>query len=168
MKRFALPALASLAVATALGVSIVRAQPAEAPAPTQNIAEIVAASKDHSTLNALLNETGLVGAFRSPGQFTLFAPTDMAFAKLGQATLDDLKKPQNRGQLMQVLTSHATPRVIMSADVKPGDLQMMSGKSVPVKVDGGKVNIGGANVVTADVAATNGVVHVIDAVIVPK
>ncbi|MFN4242469.1 MAG: fasciclin domain-containing protein [Tepidisphaerales bacterium] len=166
MKRSILSAVAAVAVSAALAFGLARSEPAETP--TQTIAEIVAGSKDHATLAALLKESGLIGAFSSPGQFTLFAPTDMAFAKLGKATLDDLKKPQNRGKLMEILTSHAVPRVIKAADVQSGDLTMMSGKAIPVKVDSGKVTIGGANVVTADVMATNGVIHIIDGVIVPK
>lgn len=162
----------TVAAAVALALVVVRpsvsAEPAEQPAPTQNIADIVAGSKDHATLAALLNETGLINAFRSPGQFTLFAPTDMAFAKLGKATLDDLKKPQNRAKLMEILTSHATTNVIKAADMKTGEISMMSQKKIPVKVEGGKVNVGGATVTAADVMATNGVVHVIDGVIVPK
>jgi uncharacterized surface protein with fasciclin (FAS1) repeats len=145
------------------------AAPAEAPAATQTIAEIVSASPDHSTLAGLLKETGLIGAFSgSGGTFTLFAPTDAAFAKLGNAKLDELKQPKNRGKLMEILTSHASTTKLMAADIKGGDVTMMSQKKIPVKVADGKVMIGGATVVKADLAATNGVVHVIDAVIVPK
>lgn len=166
MKRAIVSAVAAVAVSAALALGVARTEPAETP--TQTIAEIVAGSKDHATLAALLQETGLINAFSSPGQFTLFAPTDMAFAKLGKATLDDLKKPQNRTKLMEILTSHAVPRVIKAADVQSGDLTMMSGKAIPVKVDNGKVMVGGASVVATDLMATNGVIHVIDGVIVPK
>lgn len=143
-------------------------KPAENPAAAKSIAEIVAASPEHKTLAALLSETGLISAFRSGGTFTLFAPTDAAFAKLGQAKLDDLKKPQNRSKLMEILTSHAALGKILAADVKTGDVEMMNQKKIPAKVDGETITIGNATVTTADLAATNGVVHVLDAVIVPK
>ncbi|MGA9576020.1 MAG: fasciclin domain-containing protein [Terrimicrobiaceae bacterium] len=102
-----------------------------------------------------------------PGPFTVFAPTDEAFAKLPKGTVDNLLKPENKEKLVAVLTYHVVPGKIMAADVATGDAQTVGGKKLPIKVNKGKVKAGAANVVKTDIAASNGVIHVIDTVLIP-
>ncbi|MGA7901307.1 MAG: fasciclin domain-containing protein, partial [Terrimicrobiaceae bacterium] len=101
------------------------------------------------------------------GPFTVFAPTDEAFAKLPKGTVDNLLKPENKEKLVAVLTYHVVPGKIMAADVATGDAQTVGGKKLPIKVNKGKVKAGAANVVKTDIAASNGVIHVIDTVLIP-
>jgi uncharacterized surface protein with fasciclin (FAS1) repeats len=96
----------------------------------------------------------------------VFAPTDEAFAKLPAGTLDGLLK--DKEALTKVLTYHVVPGKVMAADVKPGEAKTVQGQSVTLSTAGGKVMVDGATVVTADVAASNGVIHVIDSVILPR
>ena len=99
----------------------------------------------------------------------MFAPTDEAFAKLPAGTLESLLKPENKSKLAGILTYHVVPGKVMAADVvKLTSAKTVNGQSVKITVDGGKVKVNDANVVKADVAASNGVIHVIDAVLLPK
>ena len=121
-----------------------------------------------NTLAAALQAADLVDALKGDGPFTVFAPTDEAFAKLPEGTLEDLLKPENKEQLTAILLYHVVPGKIMSGDIsgeaKPETLQ---GSSVDVVASGSGVTVNGANVVGADVKASNGVIHVIDSVILP-
>ena len=101
------------------------------------------------------------------GPFTVFAPTDEAFAKLPKGTVDDLLKPENKERLVAVLTYHVVPGKIMASDVVTTDAKTVNGKKLPIKADAGKVEVGKANVVKADVPASNGVIHVVDGVLIP-
>jgi outer membrane protein OmpA-like peptidoglycan-associated protein len=105
---------------------------------------------------------------KGPGPFTVFAPTDEAFAKVDPAVLAKLLLPENKAALAKVLTYHVVAGKVMAADVKTGEVATVEGSKASLVADAGKVTIDGATVVTADVAASNGVIHVIDAVILPK
>jgi len=110
---------------------------------------------------------GLVETLNGQGPFTVFAPTDEAFAKLPKGTVEDLLKPENKERLVAVLTYHVVPGKIMAADVVTTDAKTVNGKKLPIKVDSGKVKAGKANVVKTDISASNGVIHVVDTVIIP-
>ena len=122
-------------------------------------------SKDHTTLVAAVKAAGLVDTLKGPGPFTVFAPTDEAFAKIPKATLDALLK--DKAALTKVLTYHVVPGKVMAADVKAGMVKTVQGSSITVATMGG-VKVDSANVVKTDIAADNGVIHVIDTVIMPK
>ena len=121
------------------------------------------------TLAAALGAAGLVDTLKGTGPFTVFAPTDAAFAKLPAGTVEMLLKPENKAKLTAILTYHVVAGKVMAADVvKVTSAKTVQGGSVAVKVMGGKVTIDAANVVTTDIAASNGVIHVIDTVLMPK
>ena len=101
------------------------------------------------------------------GPFTVFAPTDEAFAKLPAGTVENLLKPENKDKLIAILTYHVLSGKVMAADVKTSDPKTVNGKELAIKVDAGKVTVGAANVVKTDIAASNGVIHVIDTVLLP-
>ncbi|MFN6980161.1 MAG: fasciclin domain-containing protein [Gemmobacter sp.] len=119
------------------------------------------------TLVAAVQAADLVDTLKSPGPFTVFAPTDEAFAALPAGTVENLLKPENKDQLVAVLTYHVIAGKVMSTDLSEGlKAATVQGAEVTITLDGGpKVN--GANIVAADIAADNGVIHVIDAVILP-
>ncbi len=121
------------------------------------------------TLVAAVKAADLVEVLKGKGPFTVFAPTDEAFAKLGDDTIKDLLKPENKEKLVGILTYHVVPGKVMAADVvgiKKADT--VQGQPIAVKVKDDKVHINGATVVATDIEASNGVIHVIDAVILPK
>jgi uncharacterized surface protein with fasciclin (FAS1) repeats len=121
------------------------------------------------TLVAAVKAAGLVEVLQGDGPFTVFAPTDEAFAKLPEGTIAELLKPQNKEKLVAILTYHVVPGRVMAADVvKLSSAETVQGQSVAIATRDGKVWIDGAQVVKADVEASNGVIHVIDAVILPK
>src|SRR5690606_1770438 len=101
------------------------------------------------------------------GPFTVFAPTDEAFAKLPAGTVEELLKPENKEKLTAILTYHVVPGKVMAADVKPGEVATVNGEDILIKVEDGKVMYGDATVVKTDVGASNGVIHVIDTVVQP-
>ena len=106
---------------------------------------------------------------RGRGPFTVFAPTDEAFAKLPAGTVENLLKPENKDQLVAILTYHVVPGKVMAADVvKVKEAKTVQGGSLKVNAAGGKVTVDNANVVKTDIAASNGVIHVIDSVVLPK
>ena len=131
-------------------------------------ADIVDTAKSAGTFKTLLTAVeaaGLVDTLKGPGPFTVFAPTDKAFAKIPKAKLAKLLK--DKEALAKVLTYHVVSGKIMAADVKPGKVKTVEGGSVTLKVNGGKVMIDNAHVAKTDIAADNGVIHVIDTVMMP-
>lgn len=133
---------------------------------TKDIVDTAVAAGNFGTLAKALTAAGLVETLKGEGPFTVFAPTDAAFAKLPAGTLDNLLKPENKAQLVAVLTYHVVPGKVMAKDVKAGAVKTVNGKDATLATAGG-VTINGAKVVAADLAAGNGVVHVIDTVILP-
>jgi uncharacterized surface protein with fasciclin (FAS1) repeats len=127
------------------------------------------AAGQFKTLAAALGAAGLVETLKGAGPFTVFAPTDAAFAKLPAGTVEMLLKPENKAKLTAILTYHVVAGKVMAADVvKVTSAKTVQGGAVAVKVTNGKVTIDAANVVTTDIAASNGVIHVIDTVLMPK
>jgi uncharacterized surface protein with fasciclin (FAS1) repeats len=137
--------------------------------PSKNIVENAASSADHTTLVAAVKAAGLAETLSGTGPFTVFAPTNAAFDKLPAGTVDKLLKPEMKADLTNVLTYHVVPGAFKAADLKDGQkLKTVQGKELTVSVKEGKVMIDGANVTIADVVSSNGVTHVIDAVVMPK
>ena len=120
-----------------------------------------------NTLCAAVKAAGLVETLQGAGPFTVFAPTDEAFAKLPAGTVADLLKPENKGKLVAVLTYHVVPGKIMAADVKTMKAKTVNGQSLDVQVTAEGVTVDSAKVVKTDVDASNGVIHVVDAVVLP-
>ena len=134
-----------------------------------NIVDTAVANGNFKTLAAALGAAGLVNTVSGPGPFTVFAPTDAAFAKLLAGTVENLLKPENKDQLTAVLTYHVVPGKIMAADVvNLSEAKTVNGKMLKVKVNGDNVMINDAKVTSTDIAASNGVIHVIDSVVVPR
>ena len=142
------------------------ASPAMSPAASDIVDTAVAAGQ-FTTLAKALQAAGLVNAFKGPGPFTVFAPTDAAFAKLPAGTLATLLKDP-KGELTKILTYHVVPGKVMAADITDGmTAKTLEGSTVKFTVKDGKVYVNGAQVTTADVPASNGVIHVIDKVLIP-
>ncbi len=137
-----------------------------APAPG-TIVDIAAGNPSFSTLVTAVKAAGLAETLSGNGPFTVFAPTNQAFAALPKGTLETLLKPENRDQLRKVLTYHVVSRNLMAKDLRSGRVATVAGDSVTVEVKGRSVKINNANVVTADINAKNGVIHVIDKVLLP-
>jgi uncharacterized surface protein with fasciclin (FAS1) repeats len=131
-----------------------------------DIVTIASSTEGFSTLVAAVTAADLVETLQGEGPFTVFAPTDEAFAALPEGVLDALLLPENKETLVKILTYHVVPGAVMSTDIAPGEVATVEGQSVELATDGG-VTVNGANVVQADVVASNGVIHVIDAVILP-
>jgi len=149
-------------------VGMLTAAPARAQ-QTQNIVDTAAAAGSFTTLAKALKAADLVATLEGPGPFTVFAPTDEAFAKLPAGTLDTLLKPENKNKLRRILTYHVVAGEVRAADiVKLQSAKAVSGDTITVKARDGKVRVDGANVTKTDIAASNGVIHVIDTVILPK
>jgi uncharacterized surface protein with fasciclin (FAS1) repeats len=142
--------------------------------PSKNIVENAVNSKDHTTLVAAVKAAGLVDTLAGPGPFTVFAPTNAAFGKLPKGTVETLVKPENKATLTKILTYHVVPGKLNAADLQDGQkLTTVEGEQLTVKKSGGKVMIvdakGGSSTITiADVNQSNGVIHVIDTVVMPK
>ena len=154
-----LPTLLAGALALTLGSTIASA------------ADIVdtAIAGHFTTLVAAVKAAGLVETLKGPGPFTVFAPTDEAFAKLPPGTLESLLKPENKAKLQSILTYHVVAGKVMSQDVvKLHSAKTVQGESIAIKTVDGTVMIDNARVVKADIVASNGVIHVIDAVILPR
>jgi transforming growth factor-beta-induced protein len=134
----------------------------------KNIVETAVEAGGFKTLAAALTAADLLEAVKGPGPFTVFAPTDEAFAKLPKGTLETLLKPENKAKLAAILTYHVVPGKVMAKDVvNLKGAKSLNGQRIDVKVEGGKVTVDNANVVKTDIACTNGVIHVIDSVILP-
>jgi len=156
-----------LAMVAAVTAAVVIGSTA-ARAADKDIVDTAVDAGQFGTLAAALTAAGLVETLKGDGPFTVFAPTDAAFAKLPEGTVDNLLKPENKDQLTAILTYHVVPGKVMAADVvKLSEAETVNGAKVMIKVNGDTVMINDAKVVSADVEASNGVIHVIDAVILP-
>jgi uncharacterized surface protein with fasciclin (FAS1) repeats len=157
----------SVAVAAVLTLGIVAAQAGKAP--QKDIVDTAVAAGSFNTLAAALKAAGLVDTLKGKGPFTVFAPTDEAFAKLPAGTVEDLLKSENKAKLVSILTYHVVPGAVSSGEVvKMTSAKTVQGQSLKISTKDGGVMIDGAKVVKADVKASNGVIHVIDAVILPQ
>tara|TARA_R110000751_G_scaffold220432_1_gene323072 strand:- start:7336 stop:7929 length:594 start_codon:yes stop_codon:yes gene_type:complete len=135
---------------------------------SKDIVDTAVEAGSFKTLVAAVQAAGLVDTLKGEGPFTVFAPTDDAFAALPEGTVENLLKPENKDQLTAVLTYHVVPGKVMSSDLSNNMMaKTVQGGDVTIMTEGG-VTVDGANVVTADIEASNGVIHVIDAVILPK
>lgn len=140
-----------------------------AGAQGQDIVDTAVAAGQFKTLAAALTAADLVPTLKGSGPFTVFAPTDEAFAKLPKGTVEDLLKPENKAKLVAILTYHVVPGKVMAADVaKMTTAKTVQGSMAKVSTKGGGVMIDAARVTKADIAASNGVIHVIDTVLMPK
>ncbi|MGA0368721.1 MAG: fasciclin domain-containing protein, partial [Kiritimatiellia bacterium] len=134
-----------------------------------DIVDTAVAAGDFSTLVAAVKAAGLVDTLKGEGPFTVFAPTDAAFAKLPAGTVEDLLKPENKDKLISILTYHVVPGKVKAAQVVGLDsAATVQGGSVKIQVKDGEVMVDGAKVVKTDIWTTNGVIHVIDSVILPE
>jgi uncharacterized surface protein with fasciclin (FAS1) repeats len=158
---------ATAAVAISAAAPVAHAQPAVKPSAAKpNIVQTAVAAGKFTTLAALLKQAGLAGTLQGKGPFTVFAPTDAAFAKVPKATLAALGK--DRAKLRAVLLYHvAAGRVTAAKIVRLHSVRTLNGQAVKVRVSQGKVTIGGAGVIATDIGASNGVIHVIDKVLIP-
>jgi uncharacterized surface protein with fasciclin (FAS1) repeats len=161
-------AMASTAATTETTVAAAPASEAGAPAAGGDIVATAQAAGNFSTLTAAIGAAGLTETLQGPGPFTVFAPTDEAFAKLPPGAVDALLKPENKPILEQILKYHVVGAKVPAADVKTGPAKSVEGSDLDLVSADGKVTVNGANVTTADVAASNGLIHVIDAVLIPK
>ncbi len=135
----------------------------------KDIVETAVAAGNFKTLAAALQAAGLVDTLKGAGPFTVFAPTDEAFAKLPAGTVEDLLKPENKQKLISILTYHVVAGDVMANDVvKLSEAKTLNGKEVKIMVEGGKVMVDGANVTKTDIKCSNGVIHVIDSVLLPQ
>ena len=160
-RRFALKTFAAISVAAMVSACATTGG-------GDDIVDVASANSDFSTLVAAVSAAGLVDTLKGPGPFTVFAPTNEAFAALPEGTVETLLKPENKDQLVAVLTYHVIPGKVMSTDLVDDMMAAtVQGSSVTIDLDNG-VMVDGANVVAADIEATNGVIHVIDAVILPQ
>lgn len=165
LKKFFITAMAFTFVTT------VGLQTASADCGTcdKTIVEVAAKTDGFKTLVAAVTAADLAEVLSSKGPFTVFAPTDDAFAKLPSGTLESLLKPENKDKLIAILKYHVVPSKVMAKDVvKLTSAKTVEGSSVKIKVDDGTVMIDKAKVVKADIPCKNGVIHVIDSVILPK
>ena len=162
--------MASIAMAVAglvLGLAI--ATHARPKAATQDIVDTAVAAGSFKTLAAALQAAGLVDTLKGKGPFTVFAPTDEAFGKLPAGTVDDLLKPENKEKLVSILTYHVVPgRNLASQVTKMSSAKTVNGQSLAVSVNGATVMVDNAKVIKTDILCTNGVIHVIDSVVLPK
>jgi uncharacterized surface protein with fasciclin (FAS1) repeats len=158
-KWFSAAAIATVASTTLLAAGV-------AAAKDKDIVDTAVAAGEFKTLAQALTAADLVKTLKGSGPFTVFAPTDAAFAKIPKDQLDALL--QDKAKLGAVLTYHVVPGKVLAKDVKAGPVKTVQGGSLTVKADGSKVTVDGATVVKTDIIASNGVIHVIDAVVLPK
>jgi len=159
-KCFNIVSIAVIALSVSIGA---------ASATSKNIVETAVQSGKFNTLVAALNAAGLVNTLNGKGPFTVFAPSDTAFSKLPAGTVDGLLMPENKAKLVSILAYHVIPGKIMSGDIAGKKISVKTVQGSEVSVDamyGVKIN--NSNVVSADIAATNGVIHVIDKVLMPN
>lgn len=153
------------AVALVAGSTVAKAQ------QPKDIVDTAVAAGSFKTLAAALQAAGLIETLKGKGPFTVFAPTDEAFAKLPAGTVADLLKPENKAKLTAILTYHVVPGAVKAAQVvtmNGKEAKTVNGQMVKIAVNGSTVTISGAKVTATDITASNGVIHVIDTVILPK
>ncbi|SHG58658.1 fasciclin domain-containing protein [Cognatishimia maritima] len=161
-RRFAVKTLAALSVAAFAAACAPMIEDGD------DIVDIAASNDDFSTLVAAVQAAGLVETLKSDGPFTVFAPTNAAFAALPAGTVETLLKPENKDQLVSILTYHVVPGAVTSDQLAGKRMSVTTVQGSDVHVDGRNgVKVDGATVTTADIMATNGVIHVIDTVILP-
>ena len=164
MKINCILTLASLIAASGLsGLAQAESKPAG-----KDIVAVASGAGSFNTLVAAVKAAGLVDTLQGAGPFTVFAPTDEAFAKLPKGTVESLLKPENKEKLVSILTYHVLSGKVMAADVKTMKAKTVNGQSLDVKVSDGAVTVDNAKVIKTDVAASNGVIHVIDTVVMPN
>lgn len=135
----------------------------------QDIVDTAASAGMFNTLVAAIKAAGLVDVLKGKGPFTVFAPTDEAFAKLPAGTIDELLKPENKDKLVKILTYHVVSGKVLASDVvKMNKAKTVQGQEVMIKAKDGKVMIDKSNVIKTDIETSNGVIHVIDTVLMPK
>ena len=142
--------------------------PTSTQAADQTVVAIASGNADFSTLVAAIKAAGLVETLNGAGPFTVFAPTNAAFEKLPAGTLDDLLKPENKAKLTAILTYHVVAGKVMAADVKTGKVKTLQGGELNVVAGPDGVTVDGAKVTKTDIVGSNGVIHVIDTVVMPK
>lgn len=168
MQRIATVLLA-LALAFTIGFNAVSANNHAKATNAADIVDTAVAAGQFNTLVAAVKAAGLVETLKGAGPFTVFAPTDEAFAKLPKGTVEMLLKPENKDKLVKILTYHVVSGKVMAADVvKMKTAKTVQGGLINIKVKGSNVMVDNASVVKTDIAASNGVIHVIDHVIMPK
>jgi len=141
---------------------------ASSAASAADIVDTAIAGK-FNTLVTAVKAAGLVDTLKGPGPFTVFAPTDEAFAKLPPGTLESLLKPENKAKLQSILTYHVVPGKVMAQDVvKLDSAKTVEGQSITIKTMNGRVMVGTAHVTKTDILCSNGVIHVVDAVLLPN
>lgn len=165
MKTIKLIRTITVAALVASAMSLPVAQASEKPG---DIVAVAAGAGSFKTLVAAVKAAGLVETLQGTGPFTVFAPTDDAFAKLPAGTVESLLKPENKDKLVAILTYHVVGGKVMAADVKTMMAKTVNGQELSIKVGDGGVTVDNAKVVKTDVAASNGVIHVIDTVVLPK
>ena len=141
---------------------------AQAETKAKDIVAVASSAGSFNTLVAAVKAAGLVETLQGAGPFTVFAPTDEAFARLPKGTVENLLKPENKEKLVAILTYHVVAGKVMAADVKTMKAKTVNGKELDVKVADGAVTVDNAKVIKTDVVASNGVIHVIDTVVIPN
>jgi uncharacterized surface protein with fasciclin (FAS1) repeats len=155
-------------IAVGVAAAVLTVSVAGAQSGNKDIVDTAVAAGSFKTLAKALQAADLVDTLKGKGPYTVFAPTDEAFAKLPAGTLEDLLKPENKAKLQRILTYHVVPGRVTSAEVvKLKTAKAVSGDSIDIAANGGTVTVDNARVVKADIAASNGVIHVIDSVILP-
>jgi uncharacterized surface protein with fasciclin (FAS1) repeats len=167
MKTPILKTLVVVAISIAAVYSLAAQMPAKPLSSGDTIVKVASGNPDFSTLVTALAAADLVEALQGTGPFTVFAPNNAAFAKLPAGTLEDLLKPANKAKLVAILKNHVVEGKVMAANVKAGSVETLGGNDVVVAIDNGTVKFGNALVIGTDIEATNGVIHVIDTVVVP-
>ena len=155
----------------AIGVvaALLTASAAQAQSSTKDIVDTAVAAGSFTTLAKALQAADLVDTLKGKGPFTVFAPTDEAFSKLPKGTLEDLLKPANKAKLRRILSYHVVPGNVTAADVvKLKSAKAVSGDAIDIKASGGSVMVEEARVTKTDITASNGVIHVIDSVMLPE
>ena len=158
----------AITVLTAVGPYLGVAHAAPESATKGDLVAVAASAGSFKTLVAAVEAAGLVETLQGTGPFTIFAPTDEAFAKLPKGTVEDLLKPENKEKLVAILTYHVVAGKVLAADVTTMKAKTVNGQSLDVKVADGTVTVDNAKVVKTDVIASNGVIHVIDTVVLPN
>ena len=168
MNRISLGMVVSLSLVGGVPGMVMAQEKTTAKAGVGTILDVAEGAGSFKTLVAAIKAADLTATLAGDGPFTVFAPSDEAFAKLPAGTLEMLLKPENKAKLAAILTYHVVPGRVMAADIKSGGVATANGQRVDVKVEKGAVTADGAKVVKADIGAANGVIHVIDKVILPS